>query len=109
MEQSRYMLKMVRRLTQQLSVKLLQFVFAGVEVLVDAKVGTMCSGTDCHILVMRALQQTLAEDFRIDWNFEHEFSAERCPGKQSFIQALTGGLRSCFQTWCKWPVTKRIA
>ncbi len=98
MEQSRFVLKIVRRLTQQLSVKLLQFVFARVDLLADAKVGTMCSGSgaDFKSLITRAQQQTLAEVFQITWHFEHKFSAERRPGKQHFIQAVTGGVPFLF-------------
>ena len=50
--------------------------------------GSVCSGTDCPILVAEALRRACKDVFSADWDMRHAFSCENNKAKQRFLATV---------------------
>ena len=84
-----FLQQFLRRCLQRLEIAehLDEYVVAAVASWPDLHLGTMCSGTDCPVMVYEDLKAVLAEK-GIEWTFVHCFSSEKATGKRSFIRQV---------------------
>ena len=50
--------------------------------------GTMCSGSECPVLVASLLAHNVRTKFGVNFAFVHKFGCERAPEKQSFLREI---------------------
>ena len=48
----------------------------------ELRVGSLCSGTDCHALVLQGFARSVEEMIGVHLDVDHMFSAEKSPRKQ---------------------------
>jgi len=60
------------------------------------RLASVCSGTDCPVLVWEAFASSFKDAFKQEFKVEHVFSAEKMPRKQDFLLRMYPGMPILF-------------
>ena len=91
-----YLDDFVARCVDRLSDKEIAALKVFMEETLDLEGGTICSGTEAPMLVLRAVQKVLGAK-QIVVRVEHKFSCEKVEEKRRFAQAMVPGFKFHFK------------